>query len=312
MNVEPNVNHSDSKNRPAGRYPAGVRIPGVSFVLPCVRANPSPGRDVRHFGYQELPENSEGAVATYSAMDPEGEMVDWEIVPSGEAGGEGPDADVFEVSDQGELTFKNAPDYEDPGDDGPDNEYQVQVRASDPDDNTHTITVTVYVKNVNETGTVEFSSIQPRQGVALNATLTDDDEFTAATTTWKWERSLDGSTDWTVATTTTEAALNDAETVVETYTPVKDDVNHYLRVTVNYTDQEGPRKMSEPKVTDNKVGSSLVNTAPYFVYAAAGEIPDGADEEVDDRIPGGATLMREIAENSAEDADVWRPGQGRG
>ena len=33
--------------------------------------------------------------------------------------------------------------------------------------------------------------------------------------------------------------------------------------------------MSEPKVTDNKVGSSLDNTAPYFIYTGDDEIPDG-------------------------------------
>ena len=256
---------------------------------------------------RNFPENSEDAVATYSVMDPEGEIVDWKIVPSTESPDDSEDSGDFEVSDQGELTFMNDPDYEDPADAGQDNVYKVQVRASDPDDNTHTITVTVYVRNVNETGTVEFGTIQPRQGVDLIATLTDDDDITTATSTWMWERSADGSTDWTEATTTTEKLDAAGDSEASTYAPVKDDVGHYLRVTVSYTDQEGPRKMSEPKVTANKVGSSLVNTAPYFVYAAAGEIPDGADEEVDDRIPDGTTLTRAIAENSAEDADVGSP-----
>ncbi len=265
---------------------------------------------------RNFPENSEDAVATYSAMDPEGEMVDWEIVPSGETDAVSPDADVFEVSDQGELTFKNTPDFESPtsstaGQGGTSledqNRYVVQVRASDPDNNTHTITVTVYVRNVEEAGTVEFGTIQPRQGIGLVATLTDDDDITTATTTWKWERSLDGSTDWTEATTTTEKLASEEDTETSTYAPVKDDVDHYLRVTVSYTDQEGPRKMSEPKVTANKVGASLVNTAPYFVYTATGEIPDGADEEVEDKIPDGETLVREIAENSDEDEDVGEP-----
>ena len=252
-------------------------------------------------------ENSEDAVATYSAMDPEGEMVDWEIVPSTESADASADSGDFEVSDQGELTFKNAPDYESPADGGTDNVYNVQVRASDPDDNTHTITVTVYVRNVEETGTVEFGTIQPRQGIDLVATLTDDDKFTTATTTWKWERSEDGETDWTEATTTLAVPADESRTVSYSYEPVKDDVDHYLRVTVSYTDGEGPRKTSEPQKTDNKVGSSLVNTAPYFVYTAAGEVPDGADEEVDDKIPDDGTLVREIAENSAEDTDVGDP-----
>ena len=256
-------------------------------------------------------ENSMDAVATYSALDPEGEMVDWEVIRNDPANS--PDEDDFDVSDQGELTFKNAPDFEAPtssvtiGELEDRNRYRVRVVASDPDDNTYTIDVTVYVRNVEETGTVVYGTIQPRQGIDLTATLTDDDVITAATTTWKWERSLDGSTDWTEATTTTEnlAAAGDTET--STYAPVKADVNHYLRVTVSYTDQEGPRKMSEPKVTDNKVGSSLVNSAPYFVYSAVGEIPEGADEEVEDKIPDDTSLTREIAENSDEDEDVGDP-----
>ena len=134
--------------------------------------------------------------------------------------------------------------------------------------------------------------------------MTDDDVITIATTTWKWERSLDGSTDWTEATTTTEKLGAAEDTETSTYRPVKDDVGNYLRVTVSYADNEGPRKMSEPKVTDNTVGSSLVNSEPYFIYTADDEIPEGADEEVEDKIPDEATLTREIAENSAEDADV--------
>ena len=251
---------------------------------------------------RNFPENSTAPVATYSAMDPEGEMVDWEVITNDDT--DSPDGDLFEVSDLGELTFKDAPDYEDSKDADLDNVYEVQVRASDPDDNYITITVTVYVRNVNETGTVEFSSIQPRQGIGLTATLTDDDNITTATTTWKWERSLDGSTDWTEATTTTETLADVAGTETSVYAPVKDDIGHFLRVTVSYTDGEGPRKESEPKTTENKVGSSLVNSAPYFTYTAADEIPEGADEEVNDRVPNEASLVREVAENSKKDTAV--------
>ena len=88
-------------------------------------------------------ENGEGAVATYTASDPEEAAITWSLLP-------GDDAELFsdasiDDGDDGVLEFITPPDYEGPGD----NEYLVTIEASDGT-NPVTIQVTVTVTDVNE------------------------------------------------------------------------------------------------------------------------------------------------------------------
>ena len=53
----------------------------------------------------DFAENRTGQVARYTATDPEGATVEWSLV--------GTDHGDFEISDSGELTFSQKPDYED-------------------------------------------------------------------------------------------------------------------------------------------------------------------------------------------------------
>ena len=97
-------------------------------------------------------------------------------------------------------------------------------------------TVTVTVTNVEEAGKVELSTLQPKAGVELTATLTDPDNITASNPTGaieagpgitlQWASSSDGSTSWT--------DIEDA--TLPTYTPEDGDVGNYLRVTAEYKD----------------------------------------------------------------------------
>ena len=86
-------------------------------------------------------ENGTDAVATYTASDPEGTSITWDLL--------GDDNSLFSISALGMLTFKIAPDFEAPADANTDNEYLVTVQASDGS-NTDTQPVTVTVTNVNE------------------------------------------------------------------------------------------------------------------------------------------------------------------
>ena len=88
-------------------------------------------------------EGGSGAVATYTAMDPERETITWAH--------SGTDSDDFEISDRGVLTFLMTPDYEAPSDVGGDNVYRVTVTASDPAGRSDSIDVTVNVTDVDET-----------------------------------------------------------------------------------------------------------------------------------------------------------------
>ena len=69
-------------------------------------------------------ENHEAVLFIYAASDPEGEAIShWST--SGRDGGD------FTISESGELTFRNPPDFERPADSNRDNVYEMTVRASD-------------------------------------------------------------------------------------------------------------------------------------------------------------------------------------
>ena len=210
-------------------------------------------------------ENDTGIVATYTAADPEGATVVWETLG-------GADSDDFSFSN-GVLRFVAPPDYEAPADNGGNNAYQIRLRTSDgPNTVTHAVTVTV--SNEEETGALSLSSEQPQVGTELTATLTDLDGPTS-NESWTWERSPNRSS-WTV--------ISGAAT--RFYTPADADLNHYLRVTVEYTDGHGS-------------GKRLQEASDYRVQAAP-----GANE------PPEFTALRsdrEIAENSPAQTPVGAP-----
>ena len=64
----------------------------------------------------------------------------------------GIDAGNFSVSNSGVLTFNSPPDYENPTDNDRNNEYLINVNATDSDGKTGTTAVTVTVTDVNDTG----------------------------------------------------------------------------------------------------------------------------------------------------------------
>ena len=90
-----------------------------------------------------IEENSTTFVGRYSAIDPEGAAVSWELLT-------GLDASHFEIAANGDLSFKSAPDY----DARADKTYEVTVRASDETGHTGTREVIVTVTNVDEAPTI--------------------------------------------------------------------------------------------------------------------------------------------------------------
>ena len=120
-------------------------------------------------------ENGSRAVADYTAVDPEGSQITWSL--SGEDSGD------FSISNAGLLTFSSSsspPDYEAPKDINSDNEYLVNVLASD-NANTASLDVTVTVTDENETPVVAGNSLinYPENGTDSVATYTADDPKTA-------------------------------------------------------------------------------------------------------------------------------------
>ena len=83
-------------------------------------------------------------VATLEATDSDDDPIsEWSI--SG-----GADQALFDLTNSGVLSFKTAPDYENPTDAGTDNSYLVEVTASDGKDDSAPKTITVNVTDVNE------------------------------------------------------------------------------------------------------------------------------------------------------------------
>ena len=209
-------------------------------------------------------ENDIVAVGSYAATNPQNGTIVW--------GKSGDDSDDFSISNTGELTFSTPPNFELPSDLNTDNVYHVTVEASDGTD-TGSLAVTITVTNEDESGLLNLPSDQSQVDTELRALLADFDG-TVSGETWKWENSSDGQTNW--------ATISGAAS--STYTPVVADVDKYLRVSVTYTDPQGPGKTANAVSTDE-------------VLAAPNSAPQVSDE----------TVPRTVAENTPAGRDIGVP-----
>ena len=101
----------------------------------------------------------------------------------------GRDADKFYIGNRpdnrGRLYFREAPDYEEPTDANRDKVYNVTVEVTDRGRNKSTRDVAVEITNVEEPGLITVSSLNPRIGVTIRATVTDPDKpITGEEWTW--------------------------------------------------------------------------------------------------------------------------------
>ena len=164
------------------------------------------------------------AGATYTGTDPEDaiEILKWSV--------SGADSSKFAITPPtgptATLAFSAAPDFEAYGDANGDNLYEVTVVVTDSKADTDMRDVTVKVTNVEEDGTVTLSSLQPRIGVPITATLTDSDDGVSGVT-WQWYNG-------TVGDDLGNNAIANATSA--TYTPTADDLDDTLRARASYTD----------------------------------------------------------------------------
>ena len=236
-----------------------------------------------------FPENGTGAVAVFTAVDPEEKSVTWSIPEAADPDGadgdltndDNTDRTLFDISKSGELTFKSAPDFEAPVDGS--NTYQLVVAASDGVVTGYKA-VEVEVTNEEETATtgIEMSSLQPQVSTAItvdyadgvgnplvgangaaNMNIMDPDRDKSDSTSmmipttdveWQWSKS--SSRTGTYADITGDDA---AET--STYTPASQDRGMYLRVTATYEDGEGEAKTVVADLRCIRSGRSPAGTA---------------------------------------------------
>ena len=131
-------------------------------------------------------ENQTSRLYTYRATDPEGGTVTWSVG--------GTDGRLFTIDESGQFSFKEEtpPDFEQPGDLGRDNVYDVTIQARDDGGNTASLPVTVTVREVNEgpevTGGRSSFTINENQALP-GATFSATDPEGGSVTRW----SLGGS-----------------------------------------------------------------------------------------------------------------------
>ena len=110
----------------------------VTVTVEAVNEPPDITGDIE-ITYQE---NGDRALETYRGTDPEKTDITWGL--------SGVDAGAFTISETGELTFRNVPDYEAPADSDDDNVYEVTVEATDEDGETGRLEAEVTVTNVTD------------------------------------------------------------------------------------------------------------------------------------------------------------------
>ena len=231
------------------------------------------------------------AVGTYVASDDE----DGTSLPTLTLSGtDVSDFTLTDTNDDGtyELAFKVMPDFEMPADAGGNNVYNITVTATDSDGQTDRKNVTVTVTNVEEAGTVTLSTLQPRVGIGVMATLTDlDGAATGVTWAWEAETATDCSA---VSAFTPDNDADDLEGGISgTYTPTADDIDKCLRATASYTDPQGSdTAMSGLTNSDQPVEEDDTNKAPAFPDQDMETDGDQKDQE------------RTVAENTAANEEI--------
>ena len=274
------------------------------------------GQEVERIDY---PENGTATVVAYIGDDPEGQTVTWSL--------SGDDAGDFEV-DGGALTFITPPDFESPtsaitsGTLAEKNIYKVTVQASDGTTDTVDQMVEVRVTNEDDAGEIEDLTVQPQLGVTVSVSLEDaDGPFTdtppqsisltdltgnvVSDLQWQWARGTSKTGPWTDIED--DQDTNDAkEGKQNSYTPTKDDLDKYLRVTVTYHDGHCPcssRKTAQD-ISDNKViDEPFMDGPPVF-----DQDPDKEGEQVSfDENPAVEGVQITIAENSPAGTAIGAP-----
>ena len=171
---------------------------------------------------KSIPENSTGAVASYTAADPEGDSVAWTL--------SGTDKGDLSISPGGVLRFASTPNYEGPTDSNTNNIYSFTVVATDDGspEAASSKTVRVTVTNADDPGVVTLDPSRPKVAEQVTATLTDEDGGISGPT-WSWS--------------TESGAAGQAGTVQSyRYTVPASDVGKRLQASVSYTDNHGSGK----------------------------------------------------------------------
>ena len=185
-------------------YDAGNRYGSLDVTVNVTDVNEE-APVVTGSGNRTISENTTSAIHTYRATDADlGDTIAWST--------SGADGHLFEMSEQGALSFREAPDYENPRDSDRNNEYQLEVVATDSDRLTGELMVTITVTEVNEgpeiTGTATYTIQEFHQNL-VNATYSATDPEEDPVTSWRLSGSDGG--DFTITDTSELTGRNTAD-----------------------------------------------------------------------------------------------------
>ena len=208
------------------------------------------------------------AIASYTGRDEEG-GVTWSLT--------GTDAGDFEIDSGGNVVFKETPSFEDPKDSGGDNVYNFTVVVTDIQSKTNRRTameaVTVTVQDIEETGVIQVSNLDPVVGDRITFTLSDPDGGIDTD-------AVDIS--WTLRADGQPITLGTSGSTTLMYTVDEDDAGKVLRAEVSYFDRRNAdrdlfnRKMVTSGETSPVEADPLPNVKPRFRAGTSQAIEEGA------------------------------------
>ena len=244
--------------------PANTASHPVTVTVTDVNEGPEITRIANLQG--SVPENQaqDTVLATYNATDPEdtgATITRWST--SGRDGGD------FVINEQGELRFRNSPDFERPADSDRDNVYEVTIRASDGRytgslEETQVITVT----NVNEAPVIttrsrtEFTQRENTASVLYTYRATDPDRNDVIR--WSVE-GADGGDFAIYGGVLTFRRLPDFEE------PADANTDNLYQITVVASDLQGSRDTVEATITITEVNEGPKVSGTTFFTVAEGQ-----------------------------------------
>lgn len=241
----------------------------------------------------------------------------------------GSDGDDFTFDSFGKLTFKEGhePDFEDQS------SYSITVVAHSGEGSRRlsaALDVTVEVVDGEDPGAVVLSQRQPEVGIAIHATVSDDDGGVTIRR-WMWELSHEVTVDGRgvpsheceddPATPGIDPVREEGWTAIvgessAVYAPKAADVNRCLRATAYYFDNVvGPRNMATGVLevpvgrhgsfdTGPESDSGFVNAPPVFPdqdYSTEGDQSDRTTREVEENTEKGTSIGAAVRAHDEDD-----------
>ena len=168
------------------------------------------------------------------------------------------------VSTSGQLTAREKFNFEQQ------QQHLVYVTAKDSSNNAVVALVIVSVINVNEQGSINLSTINPRVGLNLKATLVDPDErVNRLTTQWRWEMAINQSGPYQTLRSQT-GGVEDSLSVPASAR------GRYLRIRCTYRDAFGPNQNAQTIARNRVASASSSALPPEFVESYEFEVAENS------------------------------------